>query len=292
MATGASRSMTTSSYDDLRSRLAEAQGSMPKRLAQAAAYVLSHPDDVALGTAASIAKAAEVQPSALVRLAHHLGYEGFSDLQSVFRERLKNRASTYDERLQRLNGHTSREADDGTLLYGFLEASLQSLTSLRQNVNVRDFASAVDILAPAEIIYLIARRRSYPLTAHISYALGKLDIRCIMVNSSNMIDEEIVAGATVKDAAIMCSFSPYTQQTISQADYLAEHGVPIVAITDSPLSPLCKAATASIEVAETDFAGFRSISASMAIAVALPVAIAEQRHRTRQKKTRVKPGRR
>jgi DNA-binding MurR/RpiR family transcriptional regulator len=271
--------METSSYDDLRSRIADAQSSMPKRLAQAAAYVIGHPDDMALGTAASIAKAAEIQPSALVRLAHHLGYEGFSDLQSVFRERLKSRASTYDERLKQLNRGPSVADDDGKLLYGFVEASLQSLTSLRQNVNIQDFARAVEILEPAKIIYLIARRRAYPLTAHMSYAFGKLDIRSMMVNSANVIDDEIVAGATAKDAAIICSFSPYTPQTINQADYLANRGVPIVAITDSPMSPLCRAAAAWIEVAETDFAGFRSISASMTVAVALPVAIAERRHR-------------
>jgi hypothetical protein len=31
-----------------------------------------------------------VQPSTLVRLARHLGYEGFSDLQLVFRDRLRD----------------------------------------------------------------------------------------------------------------------------------------------------------------------------------------------------------
>ena len=116
----------------------------------------------------------------------------------------------------------------------------------------------------------------------MSYAFGKLGIRSIMVNSANAIDEEVVASATRKDAAIMCSFSPYTPQTISQADDLAQRRVPVVAITDSPLSPLCRAASAWIEVAETDFAGFHSLSASMAIAVALPVALAERRRRLRK----------
>ncbi len=32
-------------------------------------------------------------------LAHHLGYEGFSDLQSIFRERLRDRTLSYEERL-------------------------------------------------------------------------------------------------------------------------------------------------------------------------------------------------
>ena len=78
-------------FDSLRSVIIERKATMPKRLAQVAAYALSNPDEMAFGTAASIATAADVQPSTLVRLAHHLGYEGFSDLQNVFRARLRDR---------------------------------------------------------------------------------------------------------------------------------------------------------------------------------------------------------
>ena len=62
--------------------------------------------------------------------------------------------------------------------------------------------------------------------------------------------------------------------------------VPVVAITDSVFSPLAACATHWIEVAEADYAGFRSLSASMALAMALPVAIAERRRsRKRMDKT-------
>ena len=61
------------------------------------------------------------------------------------------------------------------------------------------------------------------------------------------------------------------------AQELAGRGVPIVAITDSVFSPLAATATHWIEVSEADYAGFRSLSASMALAMALPVAIAERR---------------
>ena len=43
------------------------------------------------------------------------------------------------------------------------------------------------------------------------------------------------------------------------------------------LSPLAALATHWLEVSENDFAGFRSLSASMALVMALPVAVAERR---------------
>jgi DNA-binding MurR/RpiR family transcriptional regulator len=53
--------------------------------------------------------------------------------------------------------------------------------------------------------------------------------------------------------------------------------VPVVAITDSAFSPLASCATEWFEVAEADFAGFRSLSATMALAMALTVSVAERR---------------
>src|SRR6185295_5908210 len=89
-------------FDSLRAVVGKRLGDLPKRLSQVGKYALEHPDEIAFGTAASIATAAHVQPSTLVRFAHQFGYEGFSDLQKVFRERLRERPSAYAERLRAL----------------------------------------------------------------------------------------------------------------------------------------------------------------------------------------------
>jgi DNA-binding MurR/RpiR family transcriptional regulator len=275
-------------FDSLRSVIIERKATMPKRLAQVAAYALSNPDEMAFGTAASIALAADVQPSTLVRLAHHLGYEGFSDLQNVFRARLRDRTLSYEERLLSLEAGPAANSDT-ELLSGFLTAASQSVARLASTIDGETFSKAVDLLARAETIYLVAKRRSYPLTAHIAYALGKLGIRHQIIASPNGIDAEMAQFATASDAVIAASFSPYAAESLTQAQELAARGVPIVAITDSVFSPLAASATCWFEVSEADYAGFRSLSASMALAMALPVAIAERR-RSLQRSTRRNAG--
>jgi DNA-binding MurR/RpiR family transcriptional regulator len=270
-------------FESLRSTIIERKASMPKRLAQVAAFALGHPDEIAFGTTASIAAASEVQPSTLVRLAHHLGYEGFSDLQSIFRERLRDRTLSYEERLVSLE-QSSGDDEDATLLAGFISAASQSVSRLAATVQTETFAKAVDILAAAETIYLIAKRRSYPLTAHMTYAFSKLNIRHQIVASPNGVDPEMVQFATPRDAAIAASFSPYAADSLAQSQELADRGVPVIAITDSAFSPLAACATHWFEVAEADFAGFRSLSASMALTMALPVAIAERRRKRQHSK--------
>ncbi|MBB3446553.1 MurR/RpiR family transcriptional regulator [Sinorhizobium sp. B11] len=270
-------------FESLRSTIIERKANMPKRLAQVAAFALGNPDEIAFGTTASIAAASEVQPSTLVRLAHHLGYEGFSDLQSIFRERLRDRTLSYEERLVTLE-QSGGDDEDATLLTGFISAASQSVNRLAATVQTDTFAKAVDILAAAETIYLIAKRRSYPLTAHMTYAFSKLNIRHQIVASPNGVDPEMVQFATPRDAAIAASFSPYAADSLIQSQELADRGVPVIAITDSAFSPLAACATHWFEIAEADFAGFRSLSASMALTMALPVAIAERRRKLQHAK--------
>ena len=86
-------------FAELKERLSGGQVRLPKRLRQVAGFVMARPDDVALGTTARIAEEAGVQPSALVRFGQALGFAGFTDMQALFRERLRNHVSNYDERM-------------------------------------------------------------------------------------------------------------------------------------------------------------------------------------------------
>lgn len=264
-------------FDALRSLILERRDLLPKRLAQIAAYALGNPDEIAFGTAASIAQTAGVQPSTLIRFAQHLGFDGFTSLQSVFRERLRERQVSYEERLVALQGDTHGLSKNRVILNGFLAAASQSVETISRQVEDNVLDGAVDVLARAETIYLLARRRSYPITAYMAYAFGKLKIRNQLIESTAGIDPEILSFAGPEDAAIAISFSPYASATIDHAAALAARNVPVIAITDSAFSPLAQSAKLWFEAAEGDFSGFRSLSGTMALAMALTVSVAERR---------------
>ncbi|MGF0540075.1 MurR/RpiR family transcriptional regulator [Agrobacterium sp. ES01] len=266
------------SFDELCERLARDRETMPKRLAQTATYMFGHPDEVAFGTAATIAQAAGVQPSTLVRFAKAIGFDGFSDLQTLFRERLRDRNQSYEVRLSALD-HGS-EGDEGRLLLsGFIAAGQDSLARLEQDFDSAAFDRASALLASAETVYLCARRRAFPPLIQMRYAFAKLGIRSEICGSINGIDEDLLAMATRQDAAIFVSFLPYSDQTISMARQLKEQGVPIVSISDSPLSPLVPLSEVCFKLTEADFAGFRTQAAAITLAMALTVAVADKRRR-------------
>ncbi|WP_066173627.1 MurR/RpiR family transcriptional regulator [Hoeflea olei] len=273
-----SGSLRPASFDELCERLAHDRDTMPKRLAQTATYMVGHPDEVAFGTAATIAEAAGVQPSTLVRFAKAIGFDGFSDLQTLFRERLRDRNQSYEVRLNALEH--SREGDEGRLLLnGFIAAGHDSLARLEQDFDSAAFERASALLARAATIYLCARRRAFPPLIQMRYAFAKLGIRSEICGSINGIDEDLLSIATPQDAAILISFLPYSDQTIAMARQLKQQGVPIVAISDSPLSPLVPLSEVCFQLTEADFAGFRTLAAAITLAMALTVAVADKRLR-------------
>ena len=266
-------------FDALRAAILERKGELPKRLTQVAAYALDHPDEIAFGTAASIAESAEVQPSTLVRFAQHFGFEGFSGLQLLFRARLRERTSSYEDRLRTLEQNGAALAESTTIFNGFAAAAHRSLDALAAAVDPEAFERTVTLLANAETIYLIAKRRSYPISSYMAYAFGKLKVKYQLVGTAAGIDDDMLAMATPRDAAFAISFSPYASESATQARAMAARGIPVVSLTDSAFSPLAECSREWFEVVEADHAGFRSLSASMAFAMALTVSIAEKRRR-------------
>jgi DNA-binding MurR/RpiR family transcriptional regulator len=259
--------------------------SLPRRLTQVASYALENPDEIAFGTVASIAQKANVQPSTLVRFSQSLGYQGFSQLQDVFRARLRDRVLNYAERIAHLQQQGGAQSKSSLIFDGFSEAAQKSITELREKLDTKALEQAAEILAKADTIYLVGLRRSYPISTYMAYAFGKLGVRNVLVDAMGGLAQEDISFATRRDALLAVSFNPYASETVSLTQQAAHNHVPIVAITDSPFSPLVAPAKTWIEVQEANFEGFRSMAATLALAMTLTVAVAERRSSAKAKKS-------
>ena len=87
-------------YEELRADIARRHPDLSDRLQVIAEFALDHPPEMALGTVAEVAERAKLQPSAIVRFAHAMGYGGFTEMQQIFRSRLVAGATpSYKERI-------------------------------------------------------------------------------------------------------------------------------------------------------------------------------------------------
>lgn len=269
-------------FESLKNLIVLRREDLPRRLAQVAEFALEHPDKVAFGTVAELAGLAGVQPSTLVRFAQTLGFTGFSDLQEIFRARLRERWPDYGERLKRLEAR-AQTGGALALLDGFAEASMASLARLREDAKGDELEKVARVIAGARRIGLLGQRRVFAVTSYLAYACAKLGMEAqLLDNRGGMLAEEARYLAS-DDALLAVSFTPYTPETIEIAAEVAGRGVPVVAITDSPFSPLTRCAQAWIEVVESDYGAFRSLSATLAVAIALAVSAAELRRTGRNR---------
>lgn len=261
-------------YEGLKDAITECYSNLSKQLQQIARYSLENPNDLALETVTTIASRAEVQPSAMVRFAQTMGYDGFSTMQQVFRNRLMEGASSYRERIRDLKKVRNQEGiDANSVLHGFVDDGIASLELMHDTISSDQINRAVEILAGAEEIYLLAQGRAFPVAFYMGYALGRLDKKCRILDGAGGLLQQQAGQAKKRDAFIAVSFKPYTPAVADIVTSQSENGVPIVSITDSPLSPLAMNSTLAFELSENEDRAFRSLVAPICLAQTLVVAL-------------------
>ena len=250
--------------------LQQRQPILPRRLGELARYLLSHPNEFALGTVASLARDAGAHPSALVRLAQLLGFGGFSELQGVLRAALAEVAPSYGERVRQ------RAAGTGGLLRqacALNELSLQHLADTDQGLVDR----AAALLAGAAAVHVIGQRRSHAVAVHLAYGLTRAGVLSRVLSGAGGFLHEEAATVRPGDAVLAVSVHPYSAEVAAVCEAARGRGVPVVALTDGPLSPLAPLAAVAFDVQDAEIAGFRSLVAQMCLGQALVFGVAAAR---------------
>jgi DNA-binding MurR/RpiR family transcriptional regulator len=235
---------------------------------------------MALDTVATLARGAGVQPSAMVRFAQALGYDGFSDLQRVFRGRLVERSNhspglrSYRSRIAAFRAGQARSGPGG-VLDQFVADGIASLEALQDHVAPADMAAAVRELSSARTIYVLGHRRSFPVAYYLAYALTQLELRTHLLDSVGGMLRDPAQLIAPKDALIVVSFRNYTPEVVEVAQGCHARKVPVVAITDNALSPLARHAKVCFQIEEKTSKPFRMLVAPMCLAQALVVAVGE-----------------
>lgn len=259
--------------DEFRLRLAQISDGLPRRLRQCADYIAANIDRIAVSTVAELAAGADVPPSALMRLCQILGYSGFSEMQKVFREAFAPGFPDYSTRLKNLKAEGA--GTPAALLGEFVEAGRLSLESLANSVDEVALGRAVQILASAEMLHIIGLRRAFPVAGYLAYIFEKMNVPAMLHDGVGKLDHR--HALRKGDALLAITFAPYSEETLELAADAHARGLSVVAMTDRLTSPLARSASAILCVPEVDFGAFRSLSATIALAISLAVAVGSAR---------------
>ena len=264
------------SFDDLQKAIIDRFPGLSRRLQQIASYALDNPSEVALETIASVAERASVQPSSLIRFAKVFGFPGYSDMRRVFRMRLTDGMPDYKERLRSLEGDQPGEQakDVSALLEQFVHADIAGLQALLQQRRTGELLEqSLKLIIESETVYVVAHRRSFPVACYLSYALSQLNVRNVLVDGIGGMFFQQVSHATSHDVMIAVSSKAYSPDVVQVVREAAQRGVRVIALTDSPLSPLVEHADISLEVQQASVGLFRSLAVPMTLAITLVVGL-------------------
>lgn len=255
-----------------------------------AVFVTQNPNDIAMLSVQAIAAQCGVHASGLVRFAQVFGYDGFKELKAVFQARLATAAPGFDARIKALSADLDARPGDRSAV-GFLRdlvvRDIASLEDLLADTSDHDTDSAVTLLERAGTIYLLGQLRSEPVVVLLRYILTMLGRPTVVLDASGGLATQMAKVMTARDVLLAVSFRFYATEVVNITEAVAARGIPIVAISDSTLSPLAKSASVLFAVPEHEYTFSRSLAAPMCLAQALMVALAARLEVDRESPPRI-----
>lgn len=262
------------SYESLIRVIHDRYEDMSKSYQKIAVYLTQNPNDVAVLSVNAIGHHCGIHPSSFVRFAQSLGYRGFKEMQVLFQQRLSTAAPGFSARVRALEGELESRGDGQGFLRDLVLRDMASLESLVSDVALDQINRAVDLMERADTIYLIGQLRSAPVVELLRYVLTMLGKRTVLLDPGGGLATHMARTIRPTDLLFAVSFRFYATEVVNIVQEAGGLGIPIVAISDSTLSPLARCATVLFAVPEHEYTFSRSLAAPMCLAQALTVTLA------------------
>jgi DNA-binding MurR/RpiR family transcriptional regulator len=265
------------SYEQLIVAITDRHRDLARGYQEVGRYIVQNPNEIALRSAKYIADQIGVQASTLVRFSQAFGYSGFADMQRVFQARLLTAAPGFTERLDALRNELGVREHTGisAMMRDLVTHDIAAMHRLIDTFDDNSVLRAADMMAKASTIHLLGQMRSYPIAVYLRYVLLHLRKDCRLIDGAGGLAVEQASVIHPSHLMIAVSFRYYAREVVDIVENLAQRGVPIISITDSPLSPLAKHSTVTLFCPEGENNFSNSLAAPMCLAQALTMSMAE-----------------
>jgi DNA-binding MurR/RpiR family transcriptional regulator len=224
--------------------------------------VLTEPTLLAFGTVSDLADRVGTSRPSIVRFANKLGFKGYTSLQKHARSDLSHQLARPSERIRR-----------GERTAPLARVAIQdAITSVFASIADGHLTKLAAPLVRARNVWVLSGETS-KAGAH-AFQSGLSMIRpCVRSLEEHSFATDL-SDAGPDDVAVVFDFFRYRRQVASATRVFADAGVTVVAITDSPLSPLVELADVWCEIEIPAISPFDSSVPVVAIAELLVSQVA------------------
>jgi len=206
-------------------------------LRKAASYVLDNPNDVGVSSIREIADAAGVKPNTFVRMARSVGFEGYDDFRTPFREEIRNGGTNFPDRARWLQS-LAKGGKLGGLFAEMAAHAMQNIENTFAATDANKMRAAADAIVSARQTFVLGVGVNNANARNFTYLAGMAidNIETIPRLGSVAIDD--LARAGKGDVLVAMTCKPYRTDVIEAVEVAREQGVTIIALSDSLASPI------------------------------------------------------
>lgn len=220
--------------------LAENAPDLQPSLRKVADFILRHPLKAATLTIEELAHESLTSPAAVNRLARALGLKGFTQLKAALVATLQDMVSPVDKLRNEMANRNSSEFG----LTQQLQIATSNLSTTNNNNPSEVFEAFVGTITRARKTYILGFGNSAYMAGLAASNLIPFiaDAQAISMEGGNEMAAYRLAFITPNDVLLAISLPRYSQDTIQLTRFAIEQGATVLAITDSPASPLANIA--------------------------------------------------
>lgn len=243
MPSSSSSSATVYSAPILR-KLAEVAPQLQPSLRKVADFILRHPLKAATLTIEELAQATQTSPAAVNRLAKAMALRGYISLKAELVATLQDMVSPVDK----LRDELAQRPDGAFGLHEHLQIAISNLGAAASNNDAAVFDAVIGRLLGARRIYILGFGNSAYMAGLAAANLVPFcdDATAISMEGGNENAAYRLAAITERDVLLTISLPRYSLDTLQLARFARERGACVLAITDSPASPLVEIAEYSL----------------------------------------------
>ena len=230
------------------------------------AYILEHPGEIPFMTADSLGRAVGVSRAAIVRLAHRLGYDGFTHLRDVSRDEFAG----------------AEQFQGNSIISRFLESDADALSdaNVRQDIQnlllthrlVSDaLPKAAAAISAASAVHIIGSREDFGLAFMLHRSLHYIR-PAVRLTDEGFPDD--IFQMSMHDTAVALIFRRYPKLSVSLLKEAKARGARTVLITNVPARDFASYADHVLPTATDSPMLYRSMVATVAVIQSLVAAVA------------------
>lgn len=204
-----------------------------------AQYILDHLEEVTLLNISQLAKKAHASEASIVRMAKHLGYNGFFQMRLL----LSNDVAQKDSDM--LNNAPLLTSEK------IFSACANRICSLSSFISTNDLLCAAKLICEARICHIIGAGNTIPIASDLGFRLQRNGQSCMYSSLPEQYFNNIALGDS-SDLVIAISRSGASTQVLKALSLAKKKEMKILVITADPNSQIMDFSDAILQINDTN----------------------------------------